>query len=130
VKRPHPERVEDYLGHIAEAITRIAGYVQPFPDIEAFRKNLQVQDAVVRNIEIIDEAVRYIDRMAPGFTGQHPEVPWAQMRGMRNIVIHQYFHVDLKVLWTTATDDLPKLKRQIDQLLQHRHAAPSRPLFE
>jgi hypothetical protein len=44
------------------------------------------------------------------------------MRGMRNIVIHQYFHVDLIVLWTTATDDLPKLKRQIDQLF----AAPPR----
>ena len=125
MKRPHPERVEDYLGHIAEAVTRVAGYVQPFPNIEAFGKNLQVQDAVVRNIEIIGEAVRQLDRMAPGFTEQHPEVPWAQMRGMRNVVVHQYFDVDLKVLWTTATDDLPKLKRQIDQLLQRRRAAPA-----
>jgi uncharacterized protein with HEPN domain len=77
VKRRHPERVEDYLGHIAEAITRVAGYVQPFPDIEAFAKNLQVQDAVVRNIEIIGEAVRHIDRgrqalldSAPRFRGR------------------------------------------------------------
>jgi uncharacterized protein with HEPN domain len=72
MKRPHPERVEDYLGHIAEAITRATGYVQPLPNIEAFEKNPQVQDAVVRNIEIIGEAVRHITRTAPGFTDQHP----------------------------------------------------------
>jgi uncharacterized protein with HEPN domain len=126
MKRPHPERVEDYLGHIAEAVTRIVGYVRPFPDVEAFGKNLQVQDAVVRNIEIIGEAVRHIERVAPGFTGQHPEIPWAEMRGMRNVVIHQYFAVDLEILWTTATDDLPRLKRQIDQLQRLHGSEPPR----
>ncbi len=50
----HPQRVEDYLGHIAEAIERATGYVQPLPDRAAFEQNPQVQDAVVRNIEIID----------------------------------------------------------------------------
>ena len=49
----HPERVEDYLEHIAEAIERATGYLQSVPDLAAFRKNPQVQDAVVRNIEII-----------------------------------------------------------------------------
>lgn len=97
MKRPHPERVEDYLGHITEAITRATGYVQPLPNIEAFERNSQVQDAVVRNIEIIGEAVRHIARVAPGFVDQHPEVPWAQMRAMRNVVIHQYFAVDVKI---------------------------------
>ncbi|MGH7152776.1 MAG: HepT-like ribonuclease domain-containing protein, partial [Acetobacteraceae bacterium] len=67
MKHPHPERVEDYLGHIAEAITRATGYVHPLPNIEAFEKNPQIQDAVVRNIEIIGEAVRHINRVAPGF---------------------------------------------------------------
>jgi uncharacterized protein with HEPN domain len=113
----HPERVEDYLAHIAEAIVRAAAYVQPLRDIETFQKNLQVQDAVVRNIEIIGEAVAHISRVAPDFIGQHPELPWAQMRAMRNIVIHQYFAVDLKILWTTVTEDLPRLKQKIDQLL-------------
>lgn len=117
MKRPHPERVEDYLEHIAEAITRATGYIRPLPDFQAFEQNPQVQDAVVRNIEIIGEAVRHISRVAPGFIDQHPELPWAQMRGMRNVVIHQYFAVDLKVLWTTVTDDLPRLKRQIAQLI-------------
>ena len=89
MKPPHPERVEDYLGHIAEAITRATGYIRSLPDVEAFETNPLVQDAVVRNIEIIGEAVSHIARAAPGFTDQHPEIPWAQMRAMRNVVIHQ-----------------------------------------
>jgi uncharacterized protein with HEPN domain len=56
----HPERVEDYLGHIAEAIERARSYVQPLPDLHAFEQNPVVQDAVVRNIEIIGEAVNHI----------------------------------------------------------------------
>lgn len=128
MKRRHPERVEDYLGYIVEAITRATGYVQPLRNIEAFGKDPQVQDAVVRNIEIIGEAVRHITRMAPGFIDQHDEIPWARMRAMRNVVIHQYFAVDLEILWTTATEDLPQLKRQIDQLLrQHRGLNPDHP---
>jgi uncharacterized protein with HEPN domain len=61
----HPERVEDYLGHITEAIARATSYVEPLQGIEAFRQNPQVQDAVVRNIEIIGEAANQIARMAP-----------------------------------------------------------------
>lgn len=100
---------------------------KPLANIEAFAKNSLVQDAVVRNIEIIGEAVRHITRMAPSFIDQHPELPWAQMRAMRNVVIHQYFAVDLKILWTTATEDLPRLKRQIDQLLQQRPLREQKP---
>jgi uncharacterized protein with HEPN domain len=95
----HPERIEDYLGHIAEAIERATDYLQPLPDFEAFEKNRQVQDAVVRNIEIIGEAVRKIITLAPNFINQHAQLPWAQMRAMRNVVIHEYFLVDLKVVW-------------------------------
>jgi uncharacterized protein with HEPN domain len=92
----HPERIEDYLEHIAEAIERATGYLQPVADLAAFQKDLQVQDAVVRNIEIIGEAVNKINVAAPDFIQQHPALPWAQMRAMRNIAIHEYFFVDLK----------------------------------
>jgi uncharacterized protein with HEPN domain len=98
----HPERVEDYLGHIAEAIERATSYVQPLPDIDAFRQNPLVQDGVVRNIEIIGEAANHINRMAPEFIAQHPELPWPNMRNMRNIVIHAYFNVDLTTVWRTV----------------------------
>lgn len=114
----HPERVEDYLEHIAEAIARAAGYLQPVSDLKAFKENPQVQDAVVRNIEVIGEAVNKINSTAPDFIKQHPELPWAQMRGMRNIAIHEYFFVDLEIVWTTVREDFPKLKQQIDALLK------------
>jgi len=87
----HPERVEDYLRHITEAIERATSYLQPLPDLQAFEKNRQVQDAVVRNIEIIGEAVSKINPLAPDFINQHAQLPWAQMRAMRNVVIHEYF---------------------------------------
>jgi uncharacterized protein with HEPN domain len=114
----HPERVEDYLEHIAEAIDRVTGYLQPVADLAAFQKNQQVQDAVVRNIEIIGEAVSKIQSTAPDFTKQHSELPWAQMRGMRNIAIHEYFFLDLEIVWKTAKDDFPKLGQQIHALLK------------
>ena len=112
----HPERVEDYLGHIAEAIERATSYVAPLPDIDAFRQNPLIQDGVVRNIEIIGEAANHINRVAPEFITQHPELPWRTMRGMRNIIIHAYFNVDLTTVWRTVHEDLPRLKQQIDQL--------------
>jgi uncharacterized protein with HEPN domain len=113
----HPERVEDYIEHIAEAIQRATGYLQPVADLRAFQNNPQVQDAVVRNIEIIGEAVSKINSAAPEFIQQHPDLPWAQIRAMRNIAIHEYFFVDLEIVWTTVKGDFPKLKQQIDALL-------------
>ena len=64
------------------------------PDLDAFQENREVQDAVVRNIEIIGEAVSKIQNTAPDFIEQHTELPWAQIRGMRNVAIHEYFFVD------------------------------------
>src|SRR5215469_13625285 len=86
--------------------------------------NPQIQDAVVRNIEIIGEAVSHINRMAPDFIAGHPQLPWAQMRDMRNLVIHAYFAIDLKVVWTTVRNDLPALKQQIDELLNKERNGP------
>ncbi len=113
----HPERLEDYLSHIAEAIARATTYLQPFENIGVFQKDLQAPDAVVRNIEIIGEAANHINRADPNFITQHPQIPWADMRDMRNVITHEYFGVDLRVVWATVKNDLPALKRQIDQLL-------------
>ena len=88
-----------------------------YPTWQAFQNNPQVQDAVVRNIEIIGEAVTKINSTAPDFIQRHPELPWAQMRAMRNIAIHEYFFVDLEIVWTTVKNDFPELKRQIEALL-------------
>ncbi len=130
----HPERVEDYLEHIAQAIERATGYVQRFDSVEALQKDQQVQDAVIRNIEIIGEAASRIQKQAPEFVTAHPELPWIEMRGMRNKMIHNYFDVSLTVVWNTIKDNLPRLKQQIDSLLmeqrrgheQKREQDPSR----
>ena len=64
-----------------------------------------MQDTVVRNIEIIGEAANHINRMAPEFIAQHPELPWDDMRDMRNVVIHASLAVDLQVVWRTVQED-------------------------
>jgi uncharacterized protein with HEPN domain len=109
----HPERVEDYLEHIAQAIQRATEYVERAGSLDAFHQSQLEQDAVIRNIEIIGEAARQIQSHAPEFVTAHPELPW---RDMRNRMIHAYFDVNIDLAWNTVKDDLPRLKRQIDQL--------------
>lgn len=113
----HPERVEDYLEHIAQAIQRATEYTERLGSLGAFRQSQRDQDAVIRNIEIIGEASRQIQIHAPEFVAAHPEVPWIDMSDMRNKLIHGYFDVDADVVWRAIKDDLPPLKQQIDQLL-------------
>jgi uncharacterized protein with HEPN domain len=78
-----PERVEDYLDHISEASSRATGYLLLIEDLRAFQQDQRTQDAVVRNIEIIGEAVSKLHKVAPEFIAAHSEVPWAKMRAMR-----------------------------------------------
>jgi uncharacterized protein with HEPN domain len=117
----HPERVEDYLEHIAEAIQRATRYLKDFKDAGALQRDSKTQDAVIRNIEIIGEAANHIQNMSPAYVANHAEVPWLEMRRMRNKVIHEYFDVDWDMVWDmvwdTVNDDLPKLKQQIEVLL-------------
>jgi uncharacterized protein with HEPN domain len=113
----HPERVEDYLEHIAEAIERATGYIQELDNVAALVHDHKTQAAVIRNIEIIGEAASRIQRQAPEFVTAHPALPWNQMRGMRNRMIHHYFDVNVDLLWSTVKEDLPRLKQQIDSLL-------------
>jgi len=113
----HPERVEDYLEHIAQAIQRAVDYVERFDSLSAFQQGQLEQDAVIRNIEIIGEAARQIQRQAPEFVTAHPELPWLDMRDMRNRMIHAYFDVNISVVWNTVKNDLPSLKQQIEPLV-------------
>jgi uncharacterized protein with HEPN domain len=122
----HPERIEDYLEHIAQAIQRATEYIEHSGGASAFRYSQRDQDAVIRNIEIIGEAARQIQQHAPEFVAQHPELPWIEMRGMRNKMIHNYFEVDVDIVWRTVKDSLPRLKQQVDALLNESRGGPSR----
>lgn len=111
-------RVADYLSHILEAISRIDRYTEDLTEV-AFLVNEQVQDAVIRNIEIIGEAARNIEQRHPDFANQHPEVPWSDMYFMRNRVSHGYFAVDLEIVWKTTQIDLPELSKAVTPLLKN-----------
>jgi uncharacterized protein with HEPN domain len=122
----HPERIEDYLEHISGAIERATEYLRVFATLDAFKQQRRDQDAIIRNLEIIGEAARKIQKLAPEFLKAHPELPWSQMRGIRDKVIHEYFDVDLTVIWGTVKDELPNLKQQIDALLFNLKHHPDR----
>ena len=105
-------RVPDYLGHILEAIKRIESYISDMDEAAFLSSNL-VQDAVIRNIEIIGEASNNILRVAPDFAAQHHNIPWHVMYAMRNRVSHGYDKVDFEMVWKTLRDDLPELYKLI-----------------
>lgn len=101
-----------YLEHILEAISKIEDYTHDI-SIFDFGKNIMVQDAVIRNIEIIGEATKKISKP---FTQSHQEIPWSEMTGMRDKLIHDYLDVDIDVVWKTVEVDLPLLKEMISKL--------------
>lgn len=102
------QRLLDYLKHILEAIERIDHYTADMVEM-AFLDNRMVQDAVIRNLEIIGEASNSIEKHYPGFAASHPELPLASAYQMRNAVAHGYFKVDLEIVWKTIHSDLPDL---------------------
>lgn len=101
-------RVPDYLDHILKAIKRIDRYTAGMEEAGFLASEL-VQDAVIRNIEIIGEAANSIQRAAPEFAARHGNIPWQVMYTMRNRVAHGYDKVDLVIVWKTVRGDLPGL---------------------
>jgi uncharacterized protein with HEPN domain len=107
-----PLRLADYLGHILESIAQIQNYCEDIDEV-SFMSNRLIQDAVIRNFEIIGEASRNIERVAPDFVAAHPELPLAFAYDMRNLLAHGYYKVDVIVVWKTIERDLPYLKEQV-----------------
>jgi len=105
-------RLSDYLDHILEAIDRIERYTAGMTG-EDFVQNQLVQDAVIRNFEIIGEASRNLRQDSPGFCDRHPGLPLESAYGMRNALAHGYFAVDLDIVWNTIRHHLPALREQI-----------------
>lgn len=107
-------RVPDYLAHILKAIERINRYTVDMDEARFLNSEL-VQDAVIRNIEIIGEAANNIQRVAPEFAARHDDIPWLVMYTMRNRVSHGYDKVDLEIVWKTIRGDLPSLYAQVQK---------------
>jgi uncharacterized protein with HEPN domain len=117
MKPKHAGRVPEYLAHIMDAIDRATSYVKGM-DLEAFEADTRTQDAVIRSIEIVGEAANKTRVADPDFAARHPHVPWDVMYGMRNRIVHDYFEVDLEIVWQTVQRDLPVLREQIFTLLE------------
>ena len=111
-------RAADYLGHILQAIERIGRYTKDM-DEAGFLNSELVQDAVLRNIEILGEAANNILRVAGDFAAAHTDIPWQVMYTMRNRVSHGYEQVDLEIVWGTVQGDQPVLHRQVQAALTH-----------
>jgi len=106
------QRLTYYLLHIMEAIQRIDRYTENMNEM-AFLNNPLVQDAVVRNIEIIGEASHHIEKYYPNFVTAHPEIPLPFAYQMHNAVAHGYFKIDFEIVWQTLQRDIPEFYKKI-----------------
>lgn len=111
------QRLADYLAHILQAIERICRYTDQLDEV-AFLQNELVQDAVIRNFEIVGEASNNIQKHYPEYAVQHPELPLAFAYQMRNAVAHGYFKVDYEIVWKTIHADLPTLYVQVQNVVK------------
>jgi uncharacterized protein with HEPN domain len=104
---------KDFLRDIREAIDRIETYVMGMTDTE-FMADYKTQDAVVRNLEIIGEATK---NLSEDLRTKHPEIPWKNISGVRDRLIHHYFGVNLDIVWEIVTLELPLLKPKIEEII-------------
>ncbi len=104
-----------FLWHIAEALSKIERYVQSGK--ESFFADTLIQDAVIRNFEITGEAVKNISE---SMRNKYPAIDWTGMAGFRNILIHQYFGVDLETVWEITQTTAPSAKKYIESMPEYQ----------
>ena len=102
-----------YLHHILECIARINAYTNAI-DEQAFLKDFLIQDAVIRNFEVIGEAVKKVD---PALRRKYPDIPWKNIAGMRDKLIHDYMGVDVRAVWGVVEDILPDFQQQVKDII-------------
>ena len=109
--KTHDDRI--YLRHMLDAIERIGRYLEGV-DQDEFEQRDLLQDGVIRQLEIIGEAARHV---SSDLRHLYTEVPWRDIIDMRNKLIHDYFGVDVELVWITATQDVPALKAVLCKIL-------------
>lgn len=103
-----------YLRHIFDAISRTDEYTQGM-DYNDFAGNHLVQDGVIRQIEIMGEATK---KLSESIRNKYPDVPWKDVAGMRDKLIHHYFGVDIEAVWDTTKKDVPVLREKIESIIR------------
>ena len=109
-----PRRDKHYLADIVEAIERILSYTQGLTYAD-FLANAMVQDAMLRNLQVIGEATK---KLSDALSAAHPDVPWREMAGMRDKIVHDYFGINYQVVWDVVQRDLPGVLLQIRAMLE------------
>ena len=102
----------EYLGHIRDSIDAIESFLRGIDETQFYESRL-IQSAVVREIEVIGEAVKHL---SPEFRQAHPSIPWSRVAKMRDKLIHHYFGLDLPLVWETTQKSIPDLKSVLDQV--------------
>ena len=102
-----------HLVDIITSVRAIRAYVAG-ASREVFLQDTQLQDSVIRRPEIIGEAV---GRISKRFRDRNPDIPWSEIRGMRNTLIHRYDDIDMDVVWETVEQDIPRLIAQLEPLV-------------
>ena len=100
-----------YIKHILECIDKINKYTRQGK--KTFMLSELIQDAVIRNLEIIGEASKNISQE---LKGKNPNITWKEMAGLRDVLIHEYFGVDLYIVWNVVKNELPKIKTYLDEI--------------
>ena len=101
------------LKHILDAISEIEQYTKS-GSLDNFIENSMIRFASVKQLEIIGEAANHISKEV---VDEFPEIKWRSIIGLRNLLIHEYFGIDARVVWNIIVNDLPKLKEQIKKVL-------------
>ncbi len=102
-----------YLRHILDAIAKIESYLRDVKEIKFLTDSL-IQDGVIRQIEIIGEATK---NLSSDLREKYPHIPWQDIAGMRDKLIHQYLGVDIETVWLTAKDDIPNIKDEVSKIV-------------
>ncbi|OGD87944.1 hypothetical protein A3J17_00510 [Candidatus Curtissbacteria bacterium RIFCSPLOWO2_02_FULL_40_11] len=102
-----------YLDDILESIEKIEEYTHDLSE-EEFSRNTETQDAVLRRLAIIGEAVKHLPE---DLKEKHKQIPWKQIAGARDIFVHEYFGVGIERVWETIQEDLPELKKVVEEII-------------
>lgn len=105
--------IQVYLDDISESINQIESYLDDLEDFDAFKDNIEKQDAIYRRLEIIGEATKNIPEKV---RERRSDIPWQQIAGMRDVLIHEYSNISLDTVWDVINNRLDPLKEAVEEI--------------